>query len=410
MMEVRKGGYMHSAAEQAGPYKYPQTRPFLLMEGGPLYHIEKRVGLIKANAPLMIKRAIFAAVLTWLPLLILSAIQGTAIGHKVPVPFLLDFGAYTRFLIAIPLLLLAEISLGPRIAEAAEHFVTSGVILEKDFQKFDNAVESGLKLRDSILAEIVIAILAYVFSISAFRALAIHVSTWSVARINGAMSITWAGWWLILVCAPLAQFLVLRWLWRLFLWFRFLAHVRQLDIQLFPTHPDEAGGIGFVGEAQRFFGILVFSYSLGVAGVIANNVVFDKIPLKHFAPAIGVYAIIALLLIVAPLTVFTGKLIVARRLGLHNYGTLATSYTGSFDKKWIRGENPEGEKLLGTADIQSLADLGNSYSFIEEMRILPVKPGPLLQLVAAALLPMAPLLLTVMPLEDILKLLMKVLM
>jgi Na+/alanine symporter len=111
---------------------YAHLRPFLLMEGGPLYRIERRIGLIKANAPLTVRRAIFAAAFAWLPLLILSAIQGVAFGNKVQMPFLHDFSAYTRFLLAMPLLLLAEIILGPRIAETAEHFVTSGLITPAD--------------------------------------------------------------------------------------------------------------------------------------------------------------------------------------------------------------------------------------------------------------------------------------
>jgi hypothetical protein len=391
-------------------HTYPYTRPFLLMEGGPLYRIEKRMGLIKANVGLTKKRALFAAMLTWVPLAVLSSVQGNVLGHNVPVPFLRDFSTYGRFLLAIPMLLLAEIILGPRIAEAAEHFVTSGVVGSKDFAQFDSAVEDGLRLRDSVFAEIVIAAMAYAIAIAAFWRTAVHVSTWYVNRTESGDSITWAGWWLIVVCMPLFHFLVLRWVWRLFLWFRFLGRVRALDMQLFPTHPDEAGGIGFVGEAQRFFGILLFAYSAGICGVIADEVVYDKLPLTRFAPAIAAYVVVAVLIIVAPLAIFTGKLIVAKRVGLHKYGTLATAYTGSFDKKWIRGENPDQEALLGTGDIQSLADLGNSYAFIERMNALPINPRSLIHLVVATLLPMTPLLLTVMPLDQVLKLLFKVLM
>lgn len=108
----------------------PAIRPFLLMEGGPLFTIQKRLGVIKEHIPFTKRRALIAALLTWFPLLILSAIQGRAFGN-VPVPFIRDFGAYTRFLLAIPLLLLAENILGPRIAGAAEHFVTSGVVAER---------------------------------------------------------------------------------------------------------------------------------------------------------------------------------------------------------------------------------------------------------------------------------------
>jgi hypothetical protein len=400
---------MTSAEQDTETYEYPNVRPFLLMEGGPLYHVEQRVGLMKKGKRLTIRRAVVAALLAWFPLLILSAIQGAAWGHKVDVPYLRDFSAWTRFLIAIPLLLLAEIIIGPRVSEAAEHFVTSGVVTEKDYQRFDRAIVDGLRLRDSVLAEIILACIAYLIPFLAFRSTAVHASTWYATWNNNSYSITIAGWWMLLFCAPLLNFLLLRWLWRLFLWFRFLAEVRGMDIQLFPTHPDEAGGIGFVGEVQQFFGVLLFAYSAGIAGVFANDVVYGKVPLTHFAPLILAYAVCTTIVIVAPLTVFSGKLLRAKRVGMHEYGALATTYTGSFHRKWIRGENPEQEQLLGTGDIQSLADLGNSYAFIEKMNILPIDLRSLVQLVVAALLPMAPLLLAVMSPKELLRLIMKML-
>jgi hypothetical protein len=384
------------------------ARPFLLMEGGPLFTLQKRVGLIKDEAPYLKRRAAVAALATWLPLLILAAMQGLAFGHTVPVPFLRDFSTYTRFLLAIPLLLLAENILGPRIADAAAHFVTSGVIQKKDFQRFDNLVNRGLRARDSVTAEVIIVALAYMLSWVSFREIPNHISTWYRSISEGGASLTWAGYWLVGFCMPLYQFLVLRWLWRLFLWFQFLGRVCRLDLHLFPTHPDEAAGLGFVGEAQRFFGMILFAFSLGSAGVLGREIVYDHIPLVSFAPAIAVYVVISVAIVVGPLMVFTGLLLRTKRIGLHQYGTLATSYTGSFHEKWIDHQNPGQEPLLGTSDIQSLADLGNSYGYIEKMKPLPVDPRTLLHLVLASLLPLTPLLLTVMPLKDILKLLLKV--
>ena len=163
-----------------------------------------------------------------------------------------------------------------------------------------------------------------------------------------------------------------------------------------------------MGETQRFFGILLFAYSIAITGVMANEIVYDKLPLIHFAPAIAVYVVIALLIILGPLAVFTGRLLKTKRLGLHQYGTLATSYTGSFQKKWIWHQAQDREPLLGTSDIQSLADLGNSYAFIQHMNGLPIDPRTLIHLVVASLLPMTPLLLTVMSPKEVVKLVFKV--
>jgi hypothetical protein len=380
------------------------------MEGGPLFNLQKRVGLIKGDPPRIKLRAVLAAVITFFPLLILAAMQGRALAH-VDVPFVRDFSTYTRFLLAVPLFILAENILGPRIAVAAGHFVDSGLIREKDYVSYGEYIERGLRARDSRIAEAILAILAYILAYVGLRSTAIHSSTWYITRsTDGHNALTWAGVWLLFVSVPFFQFLVYRWIFRLFLWFQFLNRVRKLDLRLYPTHPDEAGGLGFVGETQRFFGIILCSLSAGTAGVLANEIVYDKVPLPHFYTAIAAYVIVAVLVFVSPLVLFAGLLLRTKRIGLDQYGSLATAYTGSFHRKWIEHVEPEDEPLLGTGDIQSLADLGNSYKFIEEMKPLPIQLRTLLHLVVAGLLPFTPLLLAVMPLKQLLGLILKVLM
>jgi hypothetical protein len=380
---------------------------FLLTAGGPAYRLEQRLGLIREKSPIVVRRAFLSLLLTWIPLLVLSALEKSAIGH-VPVPFLRDFAVHARFLLAVPLLLITENFLGPRLAQAAEHFVTSHLVTEEDYQGFDAAIEKGLRWRDSTLAEVILLVFAYIAAATSLGSMAVHVSTWYALRTESGISLTWAGWWFILICVPLFQFLTLRWLYRQFLWGQFLWRMSRLNLQLIPTHPDEAGGIAFVGEVQRFFGIVLFAYSTAVAGVLANEITYDRIPLQHFAALIAVFVIIAVAVVLAPLLVFTKSLVKAKISGLYRYGTLATEYTLSFHKKWIVTEPPREEVLLGTGDIQSLADLGNSFSFIEKMNGVPMGPRTPIHLVLACLLPMTPLLLTAMPLKDILKLLFKV--
>jgi len=186
------------------------TRPFLLVECGPLFELEARIGLIRKDAHQTARRAFLAALFAWFPLLVLSSLRGMAFGHKVLVPFLADFSAWSRFLLAIPLLVLAEIILGSRIANAAEQFVTSGVVDQKDYRQFDRIVEQGLRSRDSKAAEIVIAILAYLVAITGFKLTASNASTWYATQADGTESLTLAGWWLIGFSAPLLHFLLLR--------------------------------------------------------------------------------------------------------------------------------------------------------------------------------------------------------
>lgn len=383
-------------------------RRFVLTEGGPTYRLEVRLGLMRENSPRILRIAFLSILITWIPLLVLSVLQGNATGHLVPVPFLHDFAVHARFLLSVPLLLMAETILGPRLAHAASHFVGSGLVLESDFERYDIAIAKGLKWRDSTFAELVLVVLAYIVTAPTFVSLANRVSTWLAIRTSSGVPFTWAGWWFVLFCIPLFQFLALRWLWRLFLWAQFLWRMNNLNLQLIPTHPDEAGGLGFVGESQRFFGIILLAYSIAVAGVLANGVIYDGFPLSHFAPAIAAYVFVAVAIVMTPLLVFSKALLKTKRLGLYQYGTLAMEYTSSFHHKWIMEPRQAEETLLGTGDIQSLADLGNSYAFVEKMNALPMGPRTPTHLALACLIPMAPLLLTMMPLGSLLKMIIKV--
>ena len=163
-----------------------------------------------------------------------------------------------------------------------------------------------------------------------------------------------------------------------------------------------------MGESQRFFGIVLFAYSVAVAGIVANGVFYDKLSLPHFAPAIAVYVIVAVAVVLIPLLVFSGRLLKTKRHGLYQYATLATEYTSSFHQKWIVKPRLSDEMLLGSGDIQSLADLGNSYAFVDKMRAVPMGPRTPIYLALACLIPMTPLLLTMMPLGELLKMLLKV--
>jgi len=107
--------------------------------------------------------------------------------------------------------------------------------------------------------------------------------------------------------------------------------------------------------------------------------------------------------VLGPLLVFAPQLTAARRRGLREYGTLAESYVREFDAKWLRAGAPTDERLVGSADIQSLADLANSYEVVRTMSVAPFSKAAILQLAAITLAPVVPLLLTMMPLDQLLK-------
>ena len=74
-----------------------------------------------------------------------------------------------------------------------------------------------------------------------------------------------------------------------------------------------------------------------------------------------------------------------------DYGAFAARYVNDFEKKWLNATNVPAEPLLGTADLQSLADLSNSVAVVRNMRTVPVSTRLSIAVMVAALLPMAPL-------------------
>ena len=373
-------------------------------KGGPFFRLLLRTRLMRSDLTLVTRRAVFLSLLAWLPLLVLSTIEGAALGQAVTIPFLYDFPVSVRLLIALPLLILAEGVIDARTMESVRHFVRSGLVEEKKFPEFRSTVRQTLRMRDSILAEgIMVAVV--IFS-TAFLRLEFSgsASTWQVLVSPSGATRTMAGWWHVFVSLPIFQFLMVRWLWRYLIWCRLLWRISRLDLQLIPTHPDRAAGLGFLGSAQAWFGIIVLAFSSILSSHWGEKILFGESSLYDYKMMILGYVVLVLLVLLGPLLVFSFRLLEVKRRGLLEYGTLANRYTRTFDRKWIRGETPEGEALIGSADIQSLADLGNSFQIIREMRPFPIDLWTTIVPIAAlTIVPFLPLALTVLPFDEIVK-------
>jgi hypothetical protein len=382
-------------------------RRLSIVEGGPLDRLQLRLGLMKLERPLIVRRALVFSLVAWLPLLILSTLQGTLLTN-VKIPFLYDPSAHIRFLLSVPLLIVAEVVVGPRIVAATSYFITSGLIPEDRHWDFDAAIVDAGRLRDSALAEGIILSITYFGAFVSIRFLSPTVSTWHSLVAESGHRFTFAGYWYALVALPIFQFLVYRWLWRTFIWCRFLRRVSKLDLQLVPTHPDQAGGLGFLGEAHRLFAIFIFAYAATASAVAAREILFDKVTIQSYKIPIAAIVVVMLLIFLGPLFMFAPILLRTRRRALHEYSTLACRLGRLYDQKWVKG-NPLGESLLSTPDNTSLANYSHDYELVDRMRVFPFEPRTAVVLALACLIPVVPLLATVMPMEEIFKLLLKAL-
>jgi hypothetical protein len=378
--------------------------PLDLVPGGPTFRLMLRVGLANPAAPRLLRSALALLIVTWVPLAVLTLLAGTALEGEITQPLARDFAVHARLLLAVPLFLLSEVAIGPRLRAVAATFVRSGIVPESERAAYEEAVRSAMRLRDSTTAEIALIALSVFGTIATMGVrLSAPTESWAVSIVDGASHLTAAGWWYAAVGLPVFQFLLYRALWRGYIWTRFLGAMSKLPLALVATHPDHAGGLGFVGVGQTSWVALVFAISIVLAGSFADAVVYGGSHVTDFKFPIAAYGGVVLVALIGPLFKFNKPLALARFTGLLEYGALVHDHHLKFDHKWVGGGEATDEKLLGNPDASSLADTSAGYELVRAMRTVPLAMKDLVPLAIAVALPMIPLFAIEIPLVDILK-------
>jgi hypothetical protein len=389
----------------------PNDPEFSLVLGGPLYQIFQKLFLSGPVLELLKRRVLFLTMVSWVPLFILSAIESHT-RQALKIPFLYDVEAHARFLIALPALIIAEVTVHMRLSPTVSHFVKRKIVVEKDMPAFNRAIESMLRLRNSATLEVFLLILVFTLGTYIWRQghLGNGAETWFGRIDSSGEHLTPAGYWYAYVSAPIFQFLLLRWYLRIAIWLRLLWQISRLDLQLTPTHPDRAGGLGFLGLGTYAFGPILFAQGTLLSGMIATRVLYQGAALQSFQVDAVVLVLAVLLVILSPLLIFVPLLDRTKRKGVAEYGLLAQRYAHGFEQKWLQDAIPDDSELLGTGDIQSLADLGNSYNVVEDMRVIPFTWQDAARLAAATAAPLVPLALTVFSVEELLSRLIQIML
>jgi hypothetical protein len=381
-------------------YQSGEPEDFSLVLGGPLFQLLRRVHLEGDALELLHRRIVASVVLTWLPLLILSMLS-RVVGGVGRVSFFHDIEVHTRFLVALPILIAAELIVNSRIRAAVRRFIEWRIVLPEQRPKFHKAIDSALKIRNSVFVELALIAVVYTVGLLVWNSRTeLGLVTW-YALPGSRWNLTPAGYWYVFVSLPVFQFILLRWYMRLLIWFRFLWQVNRIELNLIPTHPDRCGGLSFLGKSSYAFAPILFAQGAILAGIVADRVLYRGETLQSFRFQIGGFIVFFVAAVLAPLLMFSTRMAQAKRKGLADYGLLAQRYVESFDQKWVRESLPSAE-LLGTGDIQSLADLGNGYQVIREMRTVPFGLQDTSRLAIATAAPLSPLLLTIFSFEELL--------
>jgi len=397
----------HEAAPANGPGLLQEAPDFSLVLGGPVFQLFRKAHLTGDTLELLHRRVLLIPMIVWLPLAVLAIIGHVATG-PFPRSFFWDVEVQVRFLIALPVLIAAEIIVHSRMRLVVRRFVERRLVLGEDLLRFGNAVRSAITLRNSISGEIFLLLIVYTLGLWLWGTrVPIDTATW-YALPGGRWNLTTAGYWYVFVSIPIVQFILLRWYFRFFVWYRFLWHISRMNLNLLPSHPDRCGGLAFLGKSAYAFGPILFAQGAMLAGVVADRVLYRGESLLSFKLQIIGFVAFFVVIVLGPLLMFTRKMAAAKRKGLADYGLLAQRYSDAFSHKWITGGAADSEELLGTGDIQSLADLGNSYGMVRDMRVLPFWLEDITRLALATVAPFTPLLLTIFSLEELITRVVKV--
>jgi hypothetical protein len=374
---------------------------FSLALGGPLYETYLRMHLADPPLGLVHRRLLAYLLITWVPLCLLSAFD--ARGADVTVSFLRDIDVQTRLLIALPLFVVAEPFVHQRLTASVRQFIDRELIAPADLRRFVNAVVSSLKLRNSPMLEIAVLLVAFIGGQWVWESrVSFNVDTWYNNRAGDESTLTLAGRWYAFVSLPLFRFLALRWLVRLIvIWYRFLWLVSRIPLRLNALHPDRTGGLGFLNTSTFAFAPFLLANTSLLSGMVAQRIWHEGATLPQFKMEILGVVVILMLLVLLPQMFFAIQLERTWRTGSGEYGILGSRYVDGFRRKWLSTHAHTRESLVGSADIQSLADLANAYEVIRDMYLVPITRNTVVRLAVLIIIPLLPLLLTMVPLEKI---------
>lgn len=382
-----------------------ELRDFPLFEGGPHYLALDRAGLGASGRAGTLPIALVATLVTWAPLALLAAAQGLFTRSSSALPFVSDIALHLKLLLALPAFILSDRIVRRPLLAVLRRFLDHELVAGGDRERFLGLVASALRLRDSRVSSLVILVLACCGSLLLVRVVLFDAGpNWHFVGSGGARRLSWAGWWHGLVSYPAYLFILLRFFYRLLLWWRLLGQVARMPLQFQPAHPDGAGGLIFLGASLSAFTLPAFALSAALSsGTAALMLMTGASLVEHKNGIIGIAAFIAVLF-VAPLLFFVAPLARARARALRSYDALASVRLAALER--CRAAQPPAALDGAPADdpgLSEVSDLNAVGVAIRSMRPLPLERADLAKLLIAILLPFLAVLSTAIPIGELLK-------
>ncbi len=374
--------------------------PFDAAPFGWLWHAQQ---WHSARPSVLRRRAVSLALIAWLPLVLVTAVQRGAGDIDSWLTPLLDIRIISRFLIALPVLVIAEPMFVARLSGITMHFQRAGFVRRSDTARFSRILSRSRVLLQHHFVEVMILLIALGFSARLLSpGTTARAARWQLQSVteNQRLSVD-AHWWLALVSQPLFLIWVARWFWRSCVWSRTLRCIARLDLSLVPAHPDRAGGLLFVAQSIAALAPLGFALACGLAGALAGSTSSQPFTTMTVTGAMGTLLAIMLVIAIGPLCWLTSPMRESQLRGIVEYGELATRFGRRFEARWLKDRRVVTSEALSAPDFSATIDLYSVVSAVYTVRIVPVKARSLFKLLASTVIPFLPVLLTLMPAQDL---------
>ncbi len=345
------------------------------------------------------RRAVFFALLTWLPIVVWAATTGHLWNDATGERLLQHYGVHVRCLLAIPLLILAEAAMHSTAKRLGSQFVASGVIGPDQRAGFDRITGDVRRLRDASLPWVLMlgAVIAWSFADQPTQQ--DDAMSWAVMADG---SLGFGGWWSAYVVRPIFLALVMGWLWRMLLVTYWVWRVGKLDLSLVPTHPDRTGGLAFVEKLPGAFAMVALALSAVISSRWAHEVVHHAATLESFKLPTAAFAGLWSVFVLLPLFALAPALIAARGRAVPAYAALVGEQGRLVNRRWILGEPVADSPILDAPGIGPIADAAAMYDAVKRMRVVPIGKATIVKVLMPIALPMVVVAALQVPLKQIL--------
>jgi hypothetical protein len=372
----------------------------------------KKIGFKGSGVKSDISKVIVSLIVCWLPLLVITIIKGTFWTGDISRSFITDFDIQARFLVTLPIFILADRMVSSKLALIIAQFINSGIVGNEIREDFELIIKSKTRFLRSKWTNLAILALCYlqVFLVLFYESSSTSLLSWQVMEADGETSLNLAGKWFILISGPFLLFLFYRWLFRIIVWGILMYNISRLKLTLFPMHPDLAGSLGFLGYSIRYFSPVALAISATVAGTMADFMLAEGLHLADVRFSALGYFILMTLLFTLPLFVFSNQLINAREKSVYENYDYTNGIYRELRKEISKGHNQVTREDLKLPDFSAAADLSAVIENSLKMKFIPFTIKDLIPLWIMMTIPFLGVILIEIPVTQILQSVVSLLM